>query len=88
MNMGSSPPAGYTVDDLAQAGYAFTMFASTGISAAANAMFAVFKEIKERGTDTGYFSANPGPYQDPLELMRAVHLDRYIAAEQRYTASL
>ena len=62
------------------------MFASTGISAAANAMFAVFKEIKECGTDAGYFSANPGPYQDPLELMRAVHLDRYIATEQRYSA--
>jgi 2-methylisocitrate lyase-like PEP mutase family enzyme len=88
MNMGSPPPAGYTTKDLADVGYAFTMFASTAIGAAANAIAAVFQSIRETGTDAGYISANPGPYHDPLALMRAARLDEYVAIEQRYTASL
>ena len=87
MNMGASPPDGYTTSDLAKIGFAFTMFASTAISAAANAMHAVFHEIKRTGTDAAYVKNNPGPYSDPLQLMRAVHLDRYVEIEKRYTNS-
>jgi 2-methylisocitrate lyase-like PEP mutase family enzyme len=85
MNSGGSPPPGYTTDDFAKAGYAFSMFAATGLSAAANALLAVFREIKEKGTDEHYIAANAGPYTDALELMRAAHLDDYMAAEKRYT---
>jgi 2-methylisocitrate lyase-like PEP mutase family enzyme len=51
MNMGGSPPPGYTTDDLADAGYAFTMYAASALSAAANAMADLFKTIHETGSD-------------------------------------
>jgi methylisocitrate lyase len=88
MNMGSGPPAGYTTDDLAKAGYAFTMYAVTALSVAANAMTALFKDMREKGTDASFVSANPGPYHDPMALLRAARLDEFVEAERRYTASL
>lgn len=88
MNMGGSPPAGYTTADLAEAGYAFTMFAGSALSASANAMAALFAEIRKKGTDASFFAANPGTYTDPLELMRAVHLDRYVEIENGHGGSL
>ncbi|WP_242128698.1 isocitrate lyase/PEP mutase family protein [Sphingobium sp. Sx8-8] len=88
MNMGGSPPAGYTTADLADIGYAFTMFASTALGVAANAMADVFREMREKGTDAGYIAAHPGPYHDPLELMRAARLDEFVDLEKRYTATL
>lgn len=88
MNMGGSPPPGYTTADLADAGYAFTMFAGTALGAAANAIAAVFRDIREKGTDAHYVAANPGPYHDPLTLMRAARLDEFVALEQRYQATL
>lgn len=88
MNMGGSPPPGYTTADLADAGYAFTMFAGTALGVAANAVAEVFRDIREKGTDEHYLAAHPGPYNNPLELMRAARLDDYVALEQRYTATL
>ena len=88
MNMGGSPPSGYTTDDLAEAGYAFTMFAASSLSAAANAMAELFRSIRETGNDGAYFAANSGPYTDPLELMRAARLDDFVALEKQYTATL
>lgn len=88
MNMGGSPPLGYTTSDLADIGYAFTMFAGTALGAAANAVADVFREIKEKGTDAGYIAANPGPYHDPLTLMRAARLDHFVELEKRYQATL
>lgn len=88
MNMGSSPPLGYTTGDLARAGYAFTMFASSPLSVAANAVAGLFSDIREKGTDEQYVTAHPGPYHDPMALMRAARLDSYVDLEQRYTAML
>jgi 2-methylisocitrate lyase-like PEP mutase family enzyme len=88
MNMGGSPPPGYTTDDLADAGYAFTMYAASALSAAANAMADLFKTIHETGSDAAYWARNAGPYTSPLELMRAARLDAFAAIEERYSASL
>lgn len=88
MNMGGSPPAGYRNDDLAQAGYACTIYAASSLSAAANAVQAVFRTIMETGNDEAYFAANPGPYHDPLEIMRAARLDAFVELERKYSSSL
>jgi 2-methylisocitrate lyase-like PEP mutase family enzyme len=87
MVMGAGPPMGYTVDDMAEIGYAFIMFASSALGVAANAIASLFKEMRRSGTDAGYLAANPGPYHDALALMRAARLDDYIAVEKRYTSS-
>ena len=88
MGMGASPPKGYTTADLARIGFAFTMSAATALGAAANAIADAFREMRETGTDAGYIAAHPGPYHDPLNIMRAAHLDHYVEIESRYTASL
>jgi 2-methylisocitrate lyase-like PEP mutase family enzyme len=87
MNMGSGPPPGFTTDDLARAGYAFTMYAASALSAAANAMSDLFKTIRETGSDALYWARNPGRYTSALELMRAARLDEFAAIEERYSAS-
>jgi methylisocitrate lyase len=88
MGMGNSPPAGYSAKDMAEAGYSFIMFAGTALGAAANAMAEVFREIRKNGSDAAYFATHPGTYQDPLALMRAVHLDAYADFERKYTGAL
>lgn len=87
MGMGSGPPLGYTEADLADAGFRLIMYAATALGVAANAMAALFRDMKERGTDSPFVAANPGPYHDPLELMRAARLDEYAAAERRYMSA-
>ena len=82
MGMGSAPPVGYTTRDLADVGYAFVMFAGEALSAAANAMAAVFEEIRTTGTA----GSSGGPYSDAGELLKAVHLDDYLELERRQTA--
>ncbi|MEV7325940.1 isocitrate lyase/PEP mutase family protein [Streptomyces sp. NPDC093970] len=81
MGMGSAPPDGFTTADLAEAGFSFMMFAASPLAAAANAMAGLFRDIRKTGSDSGYFAANPGIYSDPLEIMRAVHLEAYAAVE-------
>jgi len=88
MGMGAGPPPGYTTADLANAGYAFVMYAATALGVAANAISDLFRQMRETGTDAGYIAAHPGPYHDPMELMRAARLDEYVAIEKRYTADL
>lgn len=88
MNMGNAPPQGYTIRDLADAGYAFTMFAASPLGAAANAIAELFRSIQETGSDETYLAAHPGPYNSPLELMRAARLDEFVEIEKRYTATL
>ena len=88
MGMGSGPPPGYVLDDFAKLGYSVVMFAAGPLSAAANAMAAYFQSLKQTGNETSYFEAHPGAYQDPLNLMRAAQLDRYVEVEKHYTASL
>lgn len=88
MNMGSSPPSGYTTRDLAEAGYAFTMYAASALGVAANAMSALFTAMLEDGTDEGFIAAYPGPYHDPLQVMRTARLDHYVELERRYSAAL
>lgn len=84
MAMGAGPPDGYTVADLADAGFAFMMYAGAAVSIAANSVAALFLAMRRDGTDRTHLDANPGLYNDPLELMRAVRLDEYVAVERRY----
>jgi len=88
MNTGASPPKGYTVRDLAEVGFAFTFFVNSALGAAANAVAAVFKEIRETGNDTGYIAAHPGPYHDALAVMRAARLDHFVDLEKRFSSDL
>jgi 2-methylisocitrate lyase-like PEP mutase family enzyme len=84
MNMGGSPPPGFTVSDLARVGYAFTMFSISPLAAAANALAELFASIHMTGSDEAYWAKRPGPYRDPVELMRAARLDHFSAMEHRY----
>lgn len=88
IGMGSGPPPGYTDTDMADAGYALIMYAATALGVAANALAALFRDMKDTGTDAGFIAANPGPYHDPLALMRAARLDDFVELERRYTATL
>ena len=88
MGMGAGAPRGFTHRDLAAAGYRLIMYSADALGAAANAMAQLFAEIARTGATSGYTDAHPGPYTDPLELMRAARLDDFVAAEQRFSASL
>ena len=88
MGMGAGAPRGFTHHDLAGAGYRLMMYSADALGAAANAMAALFAEIKAAGTSTGYTDANPGPYADPLTLMRVARLDDFVEVERRYSAIL
>ncbi len=88
MGMGAGAPRGYTHHDFADTGYRLMMYSADALGAAANAMAALFAEIATTGSAHGYVDANPGPYADPLALMRAARLDDYVAVEQRYSGSL
>ncbi|GGC81579.1 isocitrate lyase/PEP mutase family protein [Chelatococcus reniformis] len=88
MNMGASPPIGHTLSDLADAGYAFTMFSASPLGVAANAMAELFASIWETGSDESYLASHPGPFNDPVELMRAARLEHFLELEQRYGAAL
>lgn len=88
MHMGSGPPKGYTNADLAKAGYALTMSVMSAVGAAANAMAAIYREIMTTGTDAGYIEARPGPFFDPVALMKAARLDEFVDLEKRYGHSL
>lgn len=83
MGMGAGAPVGYTTQDLADAGYAFVMFAVDALSAAANAMATLFDEIRA----TGAIAPRGDRYDDPLALLKLVHLDEYVELECRHTAS-
>lgn len=85
MGMGSGPPQGYTFADLAESGFAFVMFAASALGVAANAVAGLFKHVREHGSEAGYLAEHPGPYHDPLALMRAARLDDYVAVERRYS---
>ena len=84
MNMGGRPPEGYTVGDLFDAGMSIVIF-SAALPAAANAIVASYRDVLETGSCVKAISDNPGPYWDSLALMREMHLDRYVEAEQKYS---
>lgn len=88
MNMGSGPPPGYADVDMANAGYRVLMYSAAALGVAANAMAALFRDMRERGTDQPFVAANPGQYHDPLALMRAARLDEFVAAERRYPSAI
>jgi methylisocitrate lyase len=81
------PPPGHTTADLAKAGAAMTRFPASALGAAANAMFDLYQQIHTKGTDEQFIAANSGPFTDPLALMRAMHLDRFAAAERKSVAN-
>ena len=88
MGMGSGPPVGYTNADMADAGFRVLMYSATAVGVAANAMAALFRDMRESGTDQSFVAANPGPYHDPMALMRAARLDEFVAAERRYRSEI
>ncbi|MGE0775386.1 MAG: oxaloacetate decarboxylase [Sphingomonadaceae bacterium] len=88
MGMGSGPPAGYTVKDMEEAGFSILMYAATALGVMGNAVSALFKAMKEDGTDAQFIAANPGPYHDPLTMLKAVRLDDYVEVERKFTSSL
>lgn len=85
MSLGVSPPDGYTAKDMGEAGFAFIMFAGAPVSAAANALTALFKDILEKGTDAGYFKENPGEFADSMNLLKALNLDHYVDVDTRFS---
>jgi methylisocitrate lyase len=85
MSLGVTPPEGYTARDMADAGFAFIMFAGSAVSAVANALADVFKEIISTGTDAGHFKRTPGAYADPMNLMNALKLEHYIDIDTRFS---
>lgn len=88
MGFGSGPPPGYTVADLERVGFAFIMYAATPLGVVANALADMFATMKRDGTDEHYLARHPGPYLNPLELMRAARLDDYVEAEKQYVPSI
>lgn len=85
MSLGVAPPEGYTAKDMGEAGFAFIMFAGPAVSAVANALADLFKEIRTTGTDSGYFARNPGLYTDSVALMSALKLDQFVEVDKRYS---
>ena len=85
MSLGVSPPTGYTVHDMSEAGFAFIMFANSAVAAVANALAGVFKEIRTTGTDAGYFKNHDGEYANPITLMKALKLDDYVDVDRKYS---
>jgi methylisocitrate lyase len=88
MGNGSGPPPGYTLADMTEAGFSLVIFAAGALSAAANAMADYYRAILEEGSDNGYLTAHPGPFNNPLNLLKVARLDDYVAAEARYTTSV
>ena len=87
MGMGAGPPVGYTERDMAAAGFSFIMYSATALGVAANAVAALFADMRAERTDRHYVNRNPGPYHDPFELMRAARLDEFVEAERRHMTS-
>lgn len=87
MGMGNGPPEGFTMADMGAAGYSLVMYAASPLGVVANALAAFFGDIREKDTDAYYIAAHPGPYHDPLELMRAARLDTFVELERRYVTS-
>jgi len=88
MSMGTPPPVGYTVNDMASAGYSFFIFAVETLTASANAIAGLYKCIKETGNVTSYMASHPGPYSDFMNIMRAVHLDECFEFENSHMSEL
>lgn len=88
MGFGAGPPPGYTVADLEKVGFSLIMYSADAIGVAANAIAELFAAMKRDGTNAHYLAAHPGPYLDPLQLMRAARLDDYVEAEKRYEPSI
>lgn len=89
MAMGTPPPKGYTVNDMAEAGYSFMMFAGETLTAAANAVSELFDSIIKTGNSITYESTHPGPFDSAgLTVMRAVHFDKYLEFEKAHTRQL
>jgi methylisocitrate lyase len=84
MGMGSGPPPGYTTADMGAAGFRLMMYAASPLGVAANALAALFRDMREKGTDQAFVAANPGLYHDPLALMHAARLDAYVDVERRF----
>lgn len=88
MGFGSGPPAGYTNADLERIGFALIMYSASAIGVAMNAVAELFAAMKRDDTDQKYLATHPGPYLNPLELMRAARLDEYVATEEKYLSSI
>lgn len=88
MGMGNGPPEGFTMSDMGAAGYSLVMYAASPVGVVANALASFFGDIRQQDTDLAYIAAHPGPYHDPVELMRAARLDTFVELERRYSTSV
>lgn len=79
MAQGSLPPAGFTADDLAAAGFRFVMFASSAVLTTVNGLAKLYREIKESGADDR--SYKDGEFPLLLDVFKALHLERYNAID-------
>jgi 2-methylisocitrate lyase-like PEP mutase family enzyme len=84
MTSGVRPPSGYTMSDIAEAGFAFVMSASSGVAAAANALADVYESMRRHGTDEKYFNSQPGRYLDSVRLMQDLRLSDYNDVDARF----
>jgi 2-methylisocitrate lyase-like PEP mutase family enzyme len=85
MGQGSGPPVGYDELDMEKAGFRLLPYAATALSTAANAVAALFRDMKEKRTDAPFVAANRGLYSDPLNLLKVAHLDAYVEFERQHT---
>lgn len=86
MYMGAPPPGEMTLFDIADAGWGLVLQATACFGAAANAVAAVLREVKEQGHYRRYAAEHPGPYHDGLAFMRMLHLDEHVETERRFTS--
>lgn len=87
MGQGSGPPVGYTEIDMEKAGFRLLPYAATALSTAANAVAALFRDMKEKRTDAHFVAAHRGFYNDPLQLLKVARLDTYVEFERNHTTS-
>lgn len=84
MTLGFALPAGRTVSDMLDAGFAHVVVANMGLTAAANALLGVYSEFLRAGTDAAFFERNPGPFCDRKKLLEAFDVNAYVDREARY----
>lgn len=87
MTSGTPPDEGYTVADVANAGFAFVMFASSPVLASANALFSLYSGILERGVVGPACTKQAPRFANVQQLFESLHLDRYIAVESEAMAT-
>jgi 2-methylisocitrate lyase-like PEP mutase family enzyme len=77
-------PKGYTAKDMANAGYKLLGLPALSIEAAAGAMLEMLSVVLKDGTGEKYFSDPTRKTQSVRAIMEMMHLDEYLALENRF----